>query len=148
MRQAIRYALSGDGKPLHRVAGVGRKTRAVLIVILDILRVYANLLAGNLGFLLGLVKVVLARENRESRGDGPIEEVRLRESELQGALVLAELRGEGKGFAQAEEVVSLIGEADKTAGETANTALQTDGLFALFLQLEIDVDGAVFAVLL
>ena len=47
-----------------------------------------------------------------------------------------------------EEVVGLIGQADEAAGESADAALQADGLFALFLQLEHNVDGALLGVAL
>ena len=47
----------------------------------------------------------------------------------------AELGGEGECLTEAKEVVGLIGEADETAGETADAALQTDGLFAFFFEL-------------
>ena len=36
----------------------------------------------------------------------------------------------------------------KRAGESADAALQADGLFALFFQLEIEIDGAFFCVAL
>ena len=64
------------------------------------------------------------------------------------ALVGAKLRGESERFAQAQEIVGLIGEADEAAGQAADAALQADGLFAFFFELEIHVDGAVLGVLL
>ena len=85
---------------------------------------------------------------REAGGDGTIEEIGLGETELETALQVAELRGEGERFAETEEIVGLIGEADEAAGKTADAALQADGLLAFFFQLEVEIDGAFLGVAL
>jgi len=84
----------------------------------------------------------------EAGGDGPVEEVRFREAEHEAALKVAKLGGEGESFAETQEVVGLIGETDETTGQAADTALQPDGLFALFLQLQIQIDSAFLGVAL
>ncbi len=54
---------------------------------------------------------------------------------------------DGEGFAEAEEVVGLVVEADEGAGEAGDAAVEADGVLALFLELEQQVDGAVVGVL-
>src|SRR5260370_7422938 len=41
-----------------------------------------------------------------------------------------------------------MGKADEAAAQAADATLQPDGLLALFLELEVDVDGAFFTVAL
>src|SRR5207253_3849024 len=79
---------------------------------------------------------------------GPVEKIRLGKSEEETAGKIAELRGKSKSLAQPQEIVGLISETDKAAGQAADATLQTDGLLALFLELEVDVYGAFFTVAL
>ena len=120
----------------------------LFLVILDELRVDADRLSQGQRFLLGLVKIVLAIENGETRGDRPVEEVGLGEAKHEAALEVAKLGGEGQSFAETQEIIGLVGQADKGAGESADAPLQSDGLLALFLELEIEIDGAILGVAL
>src|SRR5438876_5931783 len=147
-REPILQANASEGKLANRIAGEKSEAGAVLIVILNELRVDADGLAGQERGLAGLVKLVAAGKNRETGGDGPVKEIRLGESEEETAGKIAELRGKSKSLAKPQEVVGLIGEADEAASQAADAALQTDGLFALFLELEVDVYGAFFRVAL
>ena len=111
-------------------------------------RVDADGLAGQQRGLPGLVKLITAGENCETGRNGPVKEIRLGETEKETAGKIAELRRKSQRFAKTEEVVGLIGEAYEAAGQAADTALQTDRLFALFLQLEVYVYRAFFVVAL
>ena len=117
-------------------------------VVLDVLRVDADLLLEEDGFLAGLVKIIAGRKHRETRGDRPVKQVRLGEAEHERARKASKLRGERQRFAETEEIVGLVGEADKTACQATDAALQTDGLLAFFLELEGNVHGSGFAVAL
>src|SRR5260370_18520835 len=87
-------------------------------------------------------KLVTAGENRKTRGNGPVKEIGLGESEKKTARRISELGGKGKCLGEGQEVVGLVGETDETAGEAADAALQADGLLAFFLEFQADVDGA------
>ena len=50
-------------------------------------------------------------------------------------------------LAQAEEVVGLVVEADERARQAADAAVDADGVLALLLQLDEQVDGAGVGVL-
>ena len=58
------------------------------------------------------------------------------------------MRGESKRFAQAEEIVRLIGQADEPARKSADATVQADRLLSLFFDLEVEVDGSLFRVAL
>src|SRR5260370_16688889 len=90
----------------------------------------------------GLIKLVTAGENRKTRGNGPVKEIGLGESEKETTRKISELGGKGKRLAEAQEVVGLVGETDETAGEAADAALQADGLLAFFLEFQAHVDCA------
>src|SRR2546430_290954 len=147
-REPILQANASEGKLADRIAGEEREAGAVLIVILNEFRVDADGLAGEERGLAGLVKLVAAGKNREPGGDGAVKEIRLGKSEKKTARKIVELRRKGKSLAKTQKVVGLIGEADEAAGQTADAALQADGLLALLLELEVDVDGAFFIVAL
>ena len=53
-----------------------------------------------------------------------------------------------EGFAQAEKVVGLVVDAEEGAGKSADAAVEADGVLALFLDLQKQVDGAGFGVLM
>src|SRR5205823_4998117 len=147
-RQSVLQANAGERELADGIAGEKSEAGAVLIVILNELRVDADGLAGQESGLAGLVKLVAAGKNRETGGDGPVKEIRLGKSEEETARKIAELRGKSKSLAQSQKVVGLIGKANEAAGQAADATLQTDGLLALFLQLEVDVYGAFFTVAL
>src|SRR5712664_1060723 len=144
--QAVIERYTGEGEFSNRIAGKDREAGTVLVVILNKLRVDADGLSGEERSLPSLVKLVAAGKDRETRGDGPVKKIGLGESEKEAARKVTELCRKGQSFAQTQEVVGLIGEADKAAGQTADTALQADRLFALLLELEVDIDGTVFVV--
>ena len=112
------------------------------------MRIDADVLAKEQRFLLRLVVTVAARKEGEAGADRPVEKIWLGESKHKAALQTAELRGERKGFAQAEEIVGLIGQADEPAGESADAAVQADRLLALLLDLQIEVDRSFLRVAL
>src|SRR5215470_8300916 len=97
-----------ERKLAKRILRENSEARAVLHVVLDILGIDADRLLEQDGFLAGLVKVITRRENRETGGDGPVEKIRLGETEHKGARQAAKLSGEGKRFAKAQEIVGLI----------------------------------------
>src|SRR5438876_7838550 len=129
-RQSVLQADAGERELANRIAGEEGEAGAVLIVILNELRVDADGLAGQESCLAGLVKLVAAGKNRETGGNGPVKEIRLCKSEEETARKIAELRGKSKSLAQSQKVVGLIGKADEAAGQTADTTLQADGLLA------------------
>src|SRR5258708_21085394 len=138
-RQAVRQSHTRKHMLFQRVVRKRREARTVLVVILNELRVDADLLPRQLRRLLGLVKFVQRRKYGEAAANGAIEQVRFREAEHQVALVLADLCGEGERFPKSQKVVRLISEPDESAGEPADAALQSDRLLALFLQLQQQV---------
>ena len=74
-------------------------------------------------------------------------EVGLREAEEELAAHVAEVALNAERLAQAEEVVGLVVDAEEGAGESADAAVQADGVLALFLDLEEQVDGSGLGVL-
>src|SRR6266436_1138701 len=147
-RKSVGDAQASEREPLHGITREEREPGAVLIVILNELRIDADGLAKEERLLAGLIETVAAGEERKAGRDGSIEKVRLGEAEHEAALNVAELRGEGESFAKAEEIVGLIGESDEGAGQTADAALQTDGLLALFLELQGEIDRTFFLIAL
>src|SRR5882724_4354163 len=145
-RKSVREAQASERELLYRIAGKHGKAGAVLVVILDELRVDADRLPLQERQLASLIETVAAGEDREAGGDGTVEKIGLGEAEHEAALNVAELRGEGESFAEAEKIVGLIGKANERAGQSADAALQTDGLLALFLELQGEVDSAFFLI--
>src|SRR6267378_4203424 len=94
-RQAVIQRNAGEGEFSNRIAGENREAGAVLVVVLNELRVDADGLAGQERRLPGLVKLVPAGKNRETRGDGPVKEIGLGESEKETARKIAKLRRKG-----------------------------------------------------
>ena len=139
-RQAVIQSEAREGKLAKRVLGENREARAVLHVILDILRIDAHGLLKQDGFLAGLIEIIARGKKRETGGDGPVKEIRLGKTKHERARQASKLRGECERLAKAEEVVGLISEAHETAGQAADAALQANGLLAFFLELERDVD--------
>src|SRR5712671_3430753 len=146
--KSVCEAQASERELLYRIAGKHGEAGAVLVVILDELRVDADRLALQERQLASLVETVAAGEDRKTGGDWAIEEVRLGKAKHEAALNVAELRGEGESFAETEKIVGLIGESDERAGQATDAALQTDGLLALFLELQGEIDGAFFLIAL
>src|SRR5256885_7331975 len=146
-RQSVLQANAGERELADGIAGEKSEAGAGLIVILNELRVDADGLASQERGLAGLVKLVAAGKNRETGGDGPVKKIRLGKPEEETARKIAELRGKSKSLAKAQEVVGLIRKADEAAGQAADAPLQTDGLLALFLELEVDINSAFFTAL-
>jgi hypothetical protein len=71
----------------------------------------------------------------------------LREAKEELAADVAQVALQAEGLAEAEEVVGLIVDAEEGAVEAADAAVEADGVLALFLDLEEQVDGAGFLVL-
>ena len=79
--------------------------------------------------------------------NGRFLQVGLGEAEVQVAREVADVGLHAQGFAQSEEVVGLVVQADEGAGEAADAAIQADGVLALLLHLEQQLDGGVLRVL-
>src|SRR5713101_8690 len=108
-RKTVLKANAREREPSNGIAGKEREASAVLIVVLNELRVDADGLPEQESRLPGLVKFVAAGENRETGRDGPVKEIGLGETKEEAAREIAELRGKRKSFAKAEEIVGLIG---------------------------------------
>src|SRR5689334_7985846 len=67
---------------------------------------------------LWLVEIVFAAEDRETELQRTIEQVRLGEAEQDIALAIANRRLHAERFYESEEIVGLVGEADKRTGES------------------------------
>ena len=78
---------------------------------------------------------------------GRLRDVGLREAKQELAADVAQVALQAEGFAQAEEVVGLVVDAQEGAGEAADAAVEADGVLALFLDFEQQVDGAGFGIL-
>ena len=111
--KAIGQGNASEGAFLKRIAREGSETGAVLVVILNKLRIDTDGLAGYERLLLGLIEIVAAGENGKAGLDGAVKKIRLGKTKLEDALEVAELSGERQGFAEAQEVVGLVGQADK-----------------------------------
>src|SRR5882724_7963366 len=144
--KSVGKAQTSEREFFYRIAGKHGEAGAVLVVILDELRIDADRLPLQERQLASLIETVAAGEDREAGGDGTVEKIRLGEAEHEAALNVAELRGEGESFAEAEKIVGLIGKSDERAGQATDAALQTDGLLALFLELQGEVDSAFFLI--
>ena len=137
---------AGEGKTPERVACKNRETLAVLVVILRRVRIELDALPNQQGSLAGLVETEPAGEDSEASGDGPVKQIGLGKTEQEIALPVAEFGGKGERLAQSQEVIGLVAEPNKAAGDAADAASQADGLLTLFLDLERDVYCAVLKV--
>src|SRR5882672_4700700 len=145
-RKSVREAQASERELFHRIAGKHGESGAVLVVILDELGIDADRLPLQERQLASLIETVAAGEDRKTGGDGTVEKIGFGEAEHEAALNIAELRGEGESFAETEKIVGLIGKTNERAGQSADAALQTDGLLALFLELQGEVDSAFFLI--
>src|SRR5882762_2295107 len=132
----------------YRIAREGRESVAVLRVVLHRVGIELHLLPYRQRVLARLIEVVAARKDCETGADRPVKQVRLGENKWSIALQIAYVGGKGERFAEAQEIIRLIGQADIAAGEAADAAGQTDGLLPFFLELEKNVHGALLDVAL
>src|SRR6201999_3610106 len=95
--------------------------------------------SGNL-VILRRVVFVLAIEDLEAQVQRLVAEVRLVKAEENVALHLAQVGLQAQRFAQTQEVVGLIIQADKRAAQAAHAAIQADRVLALLVNLEQQVD--------
>jgi len=122
------------------------KPGAVLIVVLNELRIDADGLAVRSAVWRAWSNCIPAGKNRETRGDGPVKEIglvnpkrKLRERSPNCA--------ERSEFRQDQEIVGLIGEADEAAAKPLTGPCRRSTVCP-FLELEVDVDRAFFRVAL
>ena len=133
---------SREGEALERIARGNRESLTVLPVVLRRGRVNADLLVFEDRQFLLLIVYVASTEDSEAGRNGPIEKIGLGETEEKTGLPLTQLSGQREGCSQAEEVVRLIGKAAVAPGQSAQSPLQSDRLFPLLLELQIDVHRA------
>src|ERR1035441_7350416 len=74
--------------------------------------------------------------------------VRLREAKQELAAHVAKVALHTERFAESEEVVGLVVDAEERTGQSTDTAIQTDGVLALLLNLEEQVYGAGIGILM
>ena len=98
--------------------------------------------------LTKLVEMIIALENGESRGNGPVKQVRFRKPEGVKPLEGPELGLHAERLPQAQEIVGGVVDADKVARNPADAAREADGVSPLLLHLHVDVDRALLLVLL
>src|ERR1700704_2399841 len=80
-RKPVRKAQASEREFFYRIAGKHGEAGAVLVVILNELRVDADRLALQERQLASLIETVAAGEDRKTGGDGAIEKIRLSEPE-------------------------------------------------------------------
>ena len=84
--------------------------------------------------------------NVETKLQRPVKHVRLGEAEADAFRQVSDAGLDLKRLAQAEEVVGRIVDADEGAFQSAHAAVQADAVLALFMDLQRQVDQAVFLV--
>jgi len=128
-------------------AGEGEAFRSLVVILQQ--GGDGGVLVGAAGerIALGCVVIGFAVEDLEADIEGLVAEIGLVEGEEQIARETAGVGLDTEGFAESEEVVGLIIEAEEGAGETADAAVESDGVLAFFLDLEKQIDGACFSVL-
>ena len=94
------------------------------------------------GVALGRVVVELGVEDLDAERDRLVAQVGLGEAEAEVAREVADVGVDGERLAEAEEVVGLVVEADEGARKAADAAVEADGVLALLLELEEQIDGA------
>ena len=136
----------------QRVAQREVQTSGGLIVVLGellscaVVRLRAVPLGGLVG--LGCVEVRLVVVDLKAHIERAVVDVRLREAKEELAANVADVALHAECFAQSQEVVGLVVEAEEGARESADAAVEADGVLALLLDLEEEVDGAGFGVLM
>ena len=144
--EAVGQAQAGEAAA-QRIADEGREARRGLAVVEDVLPPQLVEQRDQVGSredrgLAGLVEAEAAGEDRETRLDRLVEQVRFRVPELEDALAAAELRVERQRFAEPQEVVRGVAEADEAAGEAGHAAVQVDHVAAPLLDLQREIDEA------
>ena len=100
------------------------------------------------GVALGRVVVGLLVEDLDAERDRLVAQVGLGKAKAEIAREVADVGVDRERLAEAEEVVGLVVEADERTRETADAAVEADGVLALLLQLDEQVDGAGVGVLM
>src|SRR5713226_1066722 len=108
LAQSVGETDAREGKTAQRVAREHGEALAVLVVVLRDVGIYIDLLAEQNRSFAALVEIELAVEKTEAGGDGAVKQVRLGEAEQEVALAIAEFRGEGERFSDAQEIVGLV----------------------------------------
>ena len=103
--------------------------------------------AGRRLVALGRVVVLLVVVDLEADVERAVADIGLREAEEELAAHVAQVALQAERFAQAEEVVGLVVDAQEGAGQAADAAVQADGVLALLLDLEQQIHGAGFGIL-
>ena len=98
--------------------------------------------------VLGGVEVLLVVVDLEADVERAIANVRLREAKEELAAYVAKVALQAERFAQAEEVVGLVVDAEERARQAADTAVQADRVLALFLDLQQQVHGSCVGILM
>ena len=79
--------------------------------------------------------------------NGPVKQIWFGEPELGHALAVANVGGDGKRFAQAQEVVGLVVHSDKAAGQAAYAAGKSNAVLAFLSHLQCEVHRGITLVL-
>ena len=155
-RGAVPGVGGADAREAEKVEVAGRvadgevESLLALVVVLQQRRNGRAFVAGDVarqGIALRSVVVGFAVEDLEADVEWLVAEIRLVEGEEKIAGKAAGVGLDAEGFAEAEEVVGLVIQAKEGAGETADASIQPDGVLALLLDLEEQIDGAGFGVL-
>ena len=131
--------------PPQRIADREIEARRGLVVVLRqrlLRRRQVHRLAGRGLVVLGRVVVLLVVEDLEADVERTIAHVGLREAEQELAADVAQVALHAERFAQAQEVVGLVVDAQEGARKPADAAVQADRVLALLLHLEQQVDRA------
>ena len=97
--------------------------------------------------VLRRVVVVLVVEDLESEVERTVAEIWLVEAEEQCTRNVAGVGLHAQRFTESEEVVGLVVKTDEGPAEAADAAIEADGVLALLLDFQEQIDGAVFGVL-
>src|SRR6202000_2131059 len=87
-------------------------------------------------------------EDLDAERDRLVAQIGFGESEAEVAVEVADVGVDRERLAEAEEGVGLVVEADEVSREAADAAVEADGVLALLLQLDKEIDGAVVGVLM
>src|SRR5947208_70689 len=151
-RKAVRQTDAAEAA-VQRIADKSGKPGGDLLEVLAELSI-AHLLqlerveTRNRSRLTKLVEMIIALENGESRGNGPVKQVRFRKPEGVKPLEGPELGLHAERLPQAQEIVGGVVDADKVARNPADSARKADRVSSLLLHLHGDVDRALLLVLL
>src|SRR5271157_18497 len=135
---------------LERIADREVEAGSGLVVVLDqrrLRRGKVSRLAGGCLIVLDGVIVLLVVVNLEADIERSVAHVGLREGEHEGAADVAQIALQAERFAEAEEVVGLVIDAQEGAGKAAQAAVHAYGVLALLLNLEQQLHGAGFGIL-